>query len=137
MKKIKIFLTRSLFTGAAFCYVLAVIFSPWHFATKSFILSGSFLILAFVIKGWKDWLSKWREAEDKSKLEEKFLGEGCYGKVTMDGIEYILTIPRHKIWIYRISKLWQWWLWKFGINWHDKYFDECNPDSSCCVGREL
>lgn len=46
---------------------------------------------------------------------------------------YKFNIPRKTF--YKITCFIQWCLWKNNIHWHNKFFDECTPDFSCCINK--
>lgn len=42
--------------------------------------------------------------------------------------------------IYRITNIWQSFLWYIGIAWHNSYSNECTKDFNCCtigIGRKV
>ena len=63
---------------------------------------------------------------------------GDYGKIVVDGVEYVESYPKWVIPILRTVKFTQKTLWVLGIAVHDPIFGECTPDGNCCckhVGR--
>ena len=55
-----------------------------------------------------------------------------YGTIEKDGIVYYHTLPWWQRAPYKITCAIQWLFWKYGISLHNRFFNECTPDFSCC-----
>lgn len=59
-----------------------------------------------------------------------------YGKVFRDGIWWYHRYPWWQRPIYGVVSRAQWLLWRVGVPWHNRWFDECTPDGDCCRSSE-
>lgn len=53
----------------------------------------------------------------------------------MEKVTFIHRFNLSRRIFYKITVFIQWVLWKNNIHWHNKFFDECTPNFSCCINK--